>query len=362
MLRFRFTLALAFVAGIAATETPARAAEKVRVTYEASAGCPDSAAFLGQVRARVGSAWEAPPNELARTIEVRVTGGGDRSVARIDFVDEDNQPITRVVTAKTCDEVVTGIALVTALAIESRIAEAVGKSEPATAITGGPAPVEGQPQAPQPAPEVPNVAASATPAPAVAPPEAPSAPPHYDIGGGVLASVGALPVVTPGFRGFIGLGWSGGPDFRIGGEFSNTGTVNSIVNGNAYDSKFTLALGRASVCPFALGGTVRFLPCGGLEIGQLKATGQTSTSPEGLQVQGGAADAFWVAPFLSVRGDVTWEVFFAEAELFLSVPVSPLKREFVFERTLPGAPPAQDKVHTIWPVSPGVAISVGLRL
>jgi hypothetical protein len=67
---------------------------------------------------------------------------------------------------------------------------------------------------------------------------------------------------------------------------------------------------------------------------------------------------------VSVRGDVTWEVFFAEVEVFLGVPVSPVDRDFVIRRTVPGTPPrdVEDKVHTIFPVNPGAALSVGLRL
>jgi hypothetical protein len=358
VLRFRSSVALALVASAAVAQTPGRPAEKVRVTYEASSGCPGSDVFLGQVRARVGAAWEAPPNELARTIEVRVTGGAERSVARIDFVDENNQPISRVVTAKTCDEVVTGIALVTALAIESRIAEAVGKSEPATSTA---APVASGTPAAQGAQDERKVVAPAAPAPVRPPPEEPSAPPHYDIGGGVVASAGALPGITFGFLGFVGLGWKGGPDLRIGGGLSNTGNVNSTVNGNAYESKFTLALARASTCPLAFGGAVRFLPCAGLEIGSISAKG-FDASRTGLRVEGGEASAVWVAPFAALRVDVTWEVLFVEAELAFAFPVLPPRRDFVFQRTAPGSPATEDKVHTIWPVSPGLALAVGLRL
>lgn len=358
MLRFRFTVASAFVAGVAVAQTPGHPAEKVRVTYEASAGCPGSDAFLEQVRARVGNTWEAPPNELARTIEVRVTGNVERSVARIDFVDENNQTISRVVTAKTCDEVVTGIALVTALAIESRIAEAVGESEPAT-VGAAPATSE-QPAAPR-APEEPKPPPLPAPAPVRSPAEEPSAPPHYDIGGGAIASAGALPGITFGFRGFVGVGWKDGPDVRLGGDLSNTGTVNSTVNGNAYESKFMLAVGRASLCPWAFGDTLRLLPCAGLEIGSISAKG-FDASRTGLQVQGGEASSVWIAPFASLRTDVTWDVFFAEAELSLAFPVLPPKRDFVFQRNAPGGPPVEDKVHTIWPVSPGLALTVGLRL
>ena len=361
MLCLRFTLALALVASTAAAQTPGRPAEKVRVTYEASAGCPDSGAFLDQVRARVGATWEAPPNELARTIEVRVTGGGERSVARIDFVDENNQPITRVVTAKTCDEVVTGIALVTALAIESRIAEAVGKSEPATAAA--PTAPQSQPKPAEPAPEAPKVTTPPSePTPVRTQPEKPSPPPHFDIGGGVATSLGLLPGVARGVRGFIGLGWSDGPDFRIGGDFLSAGDVASDVNGNVYESTFTIARGRASACPFALPGRVRLLPCGGVEVGQLKATGQSATRPSGLQVDGDSASALWIAPFLSLRADITLGAFFVESEVSLAVPLSPVKRDFVVVRTVPGAPAAEDKVHTIWPVSPGLALNLGLRL
>jgi hypothetical protein len=359
VLRFRFSVALALVAGAAVAQTSGRPAEKVRVTYDASSGCPGSNAFLEQVRARVGAGWEAPPNELARTIEVRVTVGDERSVARIDFVDENNQPISRVVTAKTCDEVVTGIALVTALAIESRIAEAVGKSEPATATA---APAASELPAAQRAPEEPKVTPAPAPVPVQTPREESGPPPHYDFGGGVIASAGALPGITFGFRGFVGVGWRGGPDLRIGGEFSNTGSVQSTVNGNTYDSKFSLALGRASMCPLAFGEALRFLPCAGIEIGSISAKG-FDASRSGLQVEGGEASGVWVAPFASLRADVTWEIFFAEAELSLAFPVLPPKRDFVFQRTpARGAPPTEDKVHTIWPVSPGLALTVGLRL
>jgi hypothetical protein len=103
------------------------------------------------------------------------------------------------------------------------------------------------------------------------------------------------------------------------------------------------------------------LPCAGLEVGSISAKG-FDASRNGIQVQGGDASSVWVAPVASLRTDVTWEVFFAEAELSLAFPVLPPKRDFIFQRNAPGAPPAEDKVHTIWPVSPGLALTVGLRL
>lgn len=339
---------------------PTSAAEKVRVTYEATGACPSADDFLAQVRARVGTGWEAPPNELARTIEVRVTGGADRSVARIDFVDENGQPITRAVSAATCDEVVTGIALVTALAIESRIAEAVGRSEPAPAPST--APVEPAPEEPKPAPAV-----SAPPAPASQSQRSmhrpgPSAPPpHYDIGVGGLVELGALPNPAIGPRGFFGIGWSHGPDFRLGADLFTEGSVDTIVNGREYVSSYRLIVGRASVCPLAFGGTWRLLPCGGIEIGQLHAAGSDRSSPAlGLDVTGTEIDELWFAAFLGLRGDVAFDAFFAELDASFAFP-NAAGKDFVFTAQTNARRAINDSVHTVWPVIPSAALTIGVR-
>lgn len=364
MLCFRLTTALVFLASAAAAQSESKSPEKVRVAYEASAGCPGSDVFLAQVRERVGTGWEAPPNVLARTIEVRVTGGGDRSIARIDFVDENQQPITRVVTAKTCDEVVTGIALVTALAIESRIAEAVGKSEPAPA-TDSTAPASEVPGAER-APEAPNVLPSPLLKPAPPPQDEPGPTPRYEVGAGLLMSFGALPQIpTFGFHTFLGLAWRSGFDVRVGFDQASSGIVQKVVNGHEYQSSFSLNTFHASVCPLALGSTIRLLPCGGLEAGWLAVSALDSSSPD-LTVRGGDYSPAWLAPVASLRGDATWDVFFAELQVSFAVPIFPKERDFVFERTATTAAgvttTSSDTVHTIWPVVPSASLSLGLRL
>jgi hypothetical protein len=366
--RFRAPIALALSAGLcsvrlAGAEAAVRPPEKVRVTYDATPGCPTSNAFFAQVRERVGTDWEAPPNELARTIEVRVTGGADKSVARIDFVDENREPIARVVTAKTCDEVVAGIALVTALAIESRIAEVVGKSEPPAA-------------APPPTNEAPTEERKATPAPVAAPPgpaaptrsEPSGPPPHVDIGAGALASVGALPHATVGFRGFAGIGFPHGLDFRLGVDYSSAGSVETTSkavgsSGSAgrYLSSFSLLSGRASVCPFAFGTALRLLPCGGVEVGVLHAEGLGSSGSAIRTDATSESNPVWFAPFLGARADATWDVFFVEFEASAGFPISPKKRDFVFETASAGRT-VTDTVYAIWPVVPAASLAVGVRL
>jgi hypothetical protein len=353
--------ASAFLVDAAAAQTPDRPIEKVRVTYQATGDCPTSESFMAQVRARVGTAWEAPANELARTIDVRVTGGAEKSIARIDFVDENAQPITRVVTASSCDEVVTGIALVTALAIESRIAEAVGKSEPASPSSNEPAPA---PSATESSPaEAKPKTPSSSPPPTARPREAPSPPPYYDFGGGVIAASGALPRVAVGPRAFLGFGWTHGPDVRLGADFLRTAAVDTVVSGRSYSSTFRLILARASACPFAFGDTVRILPCGGVEIGQLLGEGiDSNAQANGLSVSGTEKGLLWLAPFLGVRGDVGWNVFFAEVELSLAFAVSGGGSNFVFQTKTASGGVVDDTVHTVSPVTPGGALTLGLRL
>lgn len=360
--------ALALLASVrpASAQAVERPAEKVRVTYQATPGCPGSDAFFEQVRARVGSGWEAPPNELARTIEVRVTGGAEKSVARIDFVDENKQPIARVVTAATCDEVVTGIALVTALAIESRIAEAVGKSEAPM-----PAPA---PQTTERASEAPETTqrAAPVPVPAHVDREDQSPPPRFDVGGGARFAAGALPHPAIGFAGFVGLGFPRGPDFRLGVDFSSTGSVETRSQAAAaagldsrYVSSFSLLLGRGTICPLAFGTVPRVLPCAGVELGRLHGE-QVGSTGGGLRIDPTEPqNLVWFAPFLAVRVDAEWDIFFVEIEASATVPVAPIGRDFVFLTTVPNgqrSDQVSEKVYSIWPIVPGADLALGLRL
>jgi hypothetical protein len=129
--------------------------EKVRLVYAAPAGCPDRTALLEGVRARIGSEWEAPEGELARQIDVRIEPRGGRFVGTIEFLDADGQRVTRSVGGEQCQNVVNGMALVTALAIESRVDEALDQSEPVAApAAAAPPPVPSAPPSrPRPRPQ-----------------------------------------------------------------------------------------------------------------------------------------------------------------------------------------------------------------
>jgi len=107
--------ALALVIGV----EHARAAEPVRLRYEAPAECPSESSFTERVRQRTAHLELASPSDLARsfTVTLHVDTGG--VVGRVDFVDRDGVPVSRVVRGESCDEVASGLALVTALALDA---------------------------------------------------------------------------------------------------------------------------------------------------------------------------------------------------------------------------------------------------
>ena len=318
--------------------------EKVRVAYEASPGCPAADVFLSQVRARVGTDWEAPRDVLARTIQVRVSATEERSVARIDFVDEKGQKFTRTVSATTCDEVVSGIALITALAIESRVAEALDQSEPGQPDVAPPVqPAPGPPAAPAPVVTTPpKPRGSAPPSRASRAP-----PPHVDLGDAGLIGAGVGPALGEGLRSFIGVGWKSGPDFRLGVDYLRTPPV---FRSEAWTEFSTLGA-RASGCPVAvaLGALFRLLPCAGAVVGAHHGEGVGSKT-----VSKGSDSPIFLRPFASVRSEIAWDAFFVELEGEAKFAVD---HRFQFNTQ-----PTPTSVYDVPPVAFGLSAGVGVRL
>jgi len=100
--------------------------ERVRVTYVAPAACPTEAEFLDRVRSRVRRVRFAEPGELGRTFDVTlgaVTGDAG-FLGRLEFIDTDGRRASRSLKGAACDELASSLALITALALDDRIAEA----------------------------------------------------------------------------------------------------------------------------------------------------------------------------------------------------------------------------------------------
>jgi hypothetical protein len=111
--------------------------EKVRIEYHAPAECPDVHAFKGLVSSRVSSDWEAAPGEFARSVVVEVSNIEGQYTATVELADEAGARGAKTVSGTVCANVVDGIALATALAIEPRGKDS-GEANEAGPVTSPP--------------------------------------------------------------------------------------------------------------------------------------------------------------------------------------------------------------------------------
>src|ERR1700753_813809 len=105
---------------VSAVSWHAHAAEPVpiRVDYTAPEGCPTAQDFLGEVAARTSLARLAAPEERATalTLTIREVEGGNKGTLR--FAPPEGAASSRDVSAADCGQVVSALALMTALAID----------------------------------------------------------------------------------------------------------------------------------------------------------------------------------------------------------------------------------------------------
>lgn len=303
---------LAAALGVLTLPSPARAAEPVRFRYSAPDGCPNAAEFAERVRERSPALVVAGEGELARSFAVTVAADASGAVGRLEFVDADGENVSRVVRGETCDEVVSSVALVTALVLGAPVTE--------------PPPLEGDgspPSTPAPA-----TLASATPAP---PPAAP---------------LREQPVMAMGFgAGYIG--WAGpsgglGVDALFDVAFRKQGPTlrlsawhwraSEAAGGRSAD--FRAWGGRLERCPLILSGGAFFaMPCLATNLGYFRGEGVRGAGVQSPQSSG----IFWADVLLIARVGVKLGRFVAlEAQGDLEFPL--VRHTFGF-RDPNGGPP-----------------------
>jgi hypothetical protein len=180
-------LAWAALVALASADEPV---EPIRVRYEAPAECPDEGAFVGEVRARTSRARLAAAGERARSFEVAVARRGGRFQGRLDVREPSGAASRREVSGASCAEVVSALALVTALAVDPR-ASTSARAAPALSATPDAAPLS-EPAAPSSA----DASASGAPAGPLPPADAgapDAASPEASVDAAVDASAGASP-------------------------------------------------------------------------------------------------------------------------------------------------------------------------
>lgn len=272
-------------AGLATSR--ARAEEEAfRILYQAPVACPNQAVFIERMRARTEHGKLAAPGELARTFDVSVSERARDAgfSGHVEFVATDGQRALRNVAGTTCDEVVTSLALITALAIDDRVAETESVLHPPLPV---PRPVV--------ASETPQkngssrVASSNAPQLATLPARQRL---RWDLGGNAGFESWVAPSSAFAFGGFAELG-STGPSWsvRLSGFYARQSKSNSVGQG-----QFATDWLRLEACPVAAALPARFSlsPCAALDAGVLGATGRG-------EVVGASKSRFWGSGVLLVR-------------------------------------------------------------
>jgi hypothetical protein len=302
--------------------------EAIRFQYAAAAACPSVDEFTERVRQRTARMRLAATDELARTFAVKVAAELGGFAGSVEFLDEAGSPVSRRVRGQQCDEVVTSLALITALALESRL--------------------EPEPEAP-PAPE--RLAESA-PAPQPLPPQPKPRESRWerDSGRGPSARVGAsggYAVPLEAFAlGLLGqLDWARGSSpiaaLRLRAHYAE----GEHEVGGRYANLRLLGL-EASVCPQALRiESFALYGCAAFDLGSLRARGVQS--PE-LPFPG-SSTILWVAVGAELR--LAWQPdapFWLELNGQLGTPL--VKHTFMFR-----APSAE-----AFRVEPELALGAGI--
>ena len=161
------------LAAFAALIADRAAASTLRLVYEAPAECPGSEAFIAAVRAQTKTATLTADGDGSPGISVRIARSGSQLRGRLEIEEPGREASVREVTATTCEEVVSALALMTALAIDADL-----EARPTNPPTAAPTSPEPQ-QLPQiPSPAAPQTSTPPEPAPPNKPQKSKTAPPR----------------------------------------------------------------------------------------------------------------------------------------------------------------------------------------
>lgn len=232
--------------------------DAVRIRYTAPPGCPDADHFAAQLRQRTQRGHFAQANELARTFEISLTADAQGYSGQVDFLDDGGAKVNRRVHGEQCQAVVSSLALITALALDTTIQEQAAEPIPAPPTSAAPALVSGT---------------------------SPAAPPRAHESSARVKRR-ALRAVRAGLQAAYGsvtsaprLGVFGEVEFRSGLSLRLTGHYAwhelEIDAGRSADLRL---LGmETSVCPWRIDwGVIGVTPCAALDLGALRAGGVPS--------------------------------------------------------------------------------------
>jgi hypothetical protein len=241
----------------------------LRITYEAAPACPGAEVFLDEIHRRTSLARAAAPTDEALEVVVRIVRRGTLSSGHL-LVGQGRDGVVRDIDGESCDEVVSALALVTALAIDPN-ASMAPKPPPAPLPAPPPTPTVDPPEQAHRLP--PDLLADPLPVLVdVAPPPEPPAS-RWLVGARALADVAVAPRALLGGGLFAHrlLDARFAPSVRLALDVAGTGGFDAGPGG----VWFLRVLGRVQGCVFSLR-PVSWLsvdPCLELQGGALHAEG-----------------------------------------------------------------------------------------
>lgn len=324
----------------------------MRIAYDSPPTCGDRSAFLERVRSRTEHGQLDETDTLAWQLEVSIrevpSPHGTRFVGQVAFDDPEQRHALRRVDGSSCEQVVSSLALVVALAIDDRVAWLDARAVAAT-------------PADPPLPSPPSVAASEPPKKEVEPararpvsaaareprPEAAASTLAWTVGG----TVGALSWLGPEPALALGV-------FAELGEATSAATLRvSFVDSRqsptlfGVASHFTGDFGRIEACPVSLvrSSRISLSPCLGLDAGVLRA----SVDPTAQLTSATSKTIFWgaVAAAMRLRWRPAWRLSL-DLDGELAVPV--VRHTFQLENP-------QRQLFEVPAIGVGTKIGVGLH-
>lgn len=269
------TIALA----LALTSAGTVSAETVRLAWHAPAECPAQTQFVSEVRARTPSAQLSDSITDGRVFGVIVTRSEGKYSGQLQIQEESGRANTRSFEGDTCAEVVSALALLTALALDPNAPKPTVGDEPLSAVPPSIPPAAITPVQPQPHRDVAaSVAPNAQPLP-------------WHMAAGARASMAGwiAPQLLPAVD-LFGEVWQQragilSPDFRLG-----LGTA--WYSGDA--ARWQWYLARLEACPLRLpiSRILTSQSCIGADVGAVHGTGVDISSPR-------SSTRVWVAAGLS---------------------------------------------------------------
>jgi hypothetical protein len=339
-------LSAGLLAFVGAGEAGAETAEPVAVELDAPLACSTAERFFAEVRARTAHVRRAAAEETpTRTLRVRLEVRSSAVEGELVLEDAHGAATRRSLSGESCEAVVSGLALVAALAIDPQASTAPSvatATAPAVAVVGGsgtaPLPTAAAPEAadagadtapPVPAPSTQPALQEEVRVPvrARAPSESSRLLPPWHLGGGVEGE--GLGFAAPGavFGGGLFVSFSRDerrvfdPAFRL----EAVRTLKTSVDVTDGAGSFVWTFGRAEGCPvrFRLVGSLGARPCAIFDLGVVDAAGEHIDHPA-------SPTRPWVAA--GALGRLEWQPvgpLWLEGSLGLDVPL--LRESFVFE-------------------------------